>query len=207
MKKCIGLFIVLMLLGSFSACTPKDTIPPMFIQKATLTKDEKKIIKLLDLDTIADIYDFKVDDKLQSIHINTYELKDGKWEMLMSDSSQMVKDVSGRLALSFNKLPSEFQVSIQSEHHNGTNRYSTDATEDYNNMTRAVSSLNSPTEIVYGKEIPLVMQILTSQNVVSSYTLEHFYNPEVYEKHNYEHVYAITIMFSEKSLGELDRPQ
>lgn len=78
MKKCIGLFIVLMLLGSFSACTPKDTIPPMFIQKATLTKDEEKIIKLLDLDTIADIYDFKVDDKLQSIHINTYELKDGK---------------------------------------------------------------------------------------------------------------------------------
>lgn len=51
------------------------------------------------------------------------------------------------------------------------------------------------------------MQILTSQNVVSSYALEHFYKPEVYEKHNYEYVYAITIMFSEKSLGELDRPQ
>ena len=56
----------------------------------------------------------------------------------------------------------------------------------------------------YEEEIPLVVQIITSKNEVVSYQVDYFNSPEEYEKFEYEGVFAITVRFSQKTVGELD---
>ena len=48
-----------------------------------------------------------------------------------------------------------------------------------------------------------MIQVVTSKNGASMYDVEYFNKPQVYEKEQYDHVYAITIMFSEKTVGAL----
>ena len=61
-------------------------------------------------------------------------------------------------------------------------------------------SLSEKKEIVYEEEIPLAIQIATSKNEISSYVVDYFYQPEEYEKFDYEHVYAITVEFSQNTI-------
>ena len=53
-------------------------------------------------------------------------------------------------------------------------------------------------------EIPLAVQVITSNNQIMSYQVDYFHSPEEYEKLGYEGVFAITILFSQKTVGELD---
>lgn len=149
------------------------------------------------------IYDFKLDNNVRSVQVNTYELINGAWK-LVSGGGQAFSDDKGRLALGFENLAQGLRVALQSEHNSGSTQYSTEPTEDFTGMARATSILNDLTEITYEQEIPLVIQILTAQNSVSSYNVEYFFTPDEYEKHGYEHIYAITIRFSQKTVGELD---
>ena len=47
------------------------------------------------------------------------------------------------------------------------------------------------------------IQIITSKNEVHSYVVDYFFQPEEYEKYDYEYVYAITVLFSQKPVSEL----
>ena len=38
---------------------------------------------------------------------------------------------------------------------------------------------------------------------VHSYVVDYFFQPEEYEKYDYEYVYAITVLFSQKPVSEL----
>lgn len=49
-----------------------------------------------------------------------------------------------------------------------------------------------------------MVQVITSKNEIVSSILDDFYSPEEYEKLGYEGVFAITIRFSQKTVGELD---
>lgn len=51
-------------------------------------------------------------------------------------------------------------------------------------------------EIIYEKEISLVIQIMTSKDKIVSYDTDYFEHPEEYEKYDYEGVFAVTIRFS-----------
>ena len=48
----------------------------------------------------------------------------------------------------------------------------------------------------------MLIQIVTSKNEVRSYSTDYFFQPEEYEKYGYEHVYAVTVLFSQKPLHE-----
>jgi len=50
----------------------------------------------------------------------------------------------------------------------------------------------------------LAVQVITSNNQIMSYQVDYFHSPEEYEKLGYEGVFAITIRFSQKTVGELD---
>ena len=60
--------------------------------------------------------------------------------------------------------------------------------------------LEEKTEIVYEKEIPLVLQIVSSGGI-SAAPVDSFYNPEELISHGYDKVMAITILFSQKPLS------
>lgn len=205
---CIVTFIIFVL--SFAGCTPgQDGItasegPEMYVEKAQMTEEEQLIAGLLgSSDSNQLIYDFKVGENTNTMEINTYVLKDGNWSMV-SGGGQIFTDETGRLALSFENLAEGLRVAVQSEHNGGSNSYEAMSEEvDPTIMGMSTSILTEKTELVYDVEQPLVVQIATSKNEIRTYTVDHFFQPEVYEAENYEQVYAITLRFSEKTLNEL----
>lgn len=195
------MFVVSYLSGCSSVPTSKVSVSKVssrVVQPAVLTQDEENIRKLLHLDPQAYIFDFQVDKPLQSADISVYQLQNDKWELLMSDNNLFTQDLQGRFAFSFDPLNLEFQVSTQSKYFNGRSRFCVDTPKDFTPMAQCSTALTTPTEIVYEKEIPLVLHVLTSKNSIDAYTIEKFYTPEVYTQYNAEQVYAVTIMFHSK---------
>lgn len=70
-------------------------------------------------------------------------------------------------------------------------------------MSYTTSMLTESASMELDKETPLAIQIVTSKNDIISYGVQYFDMPREYAKHEYEHVYAITVMFSEKTVYEL----
>lgn len=194
----ITLFITLI----FSACSNAGETPKLYIDKAVLTKEEKDIAFLLGVGDNHHIYDFKADDGIQSIQVNTYELKNGEWNLL-TGSNNNFNDTQGRLALSFSNLIDGLQVASLGENERSLLKHSTEVKEELGNMSQTTSMLTGKTNIIYEKEIPLVIQIMTTKNSIRSCTVESFYTPEVYTQLEYEHVLAVSILFSQKNVNEL----
>lgn len=211
MKTMISLFCALMMVLCVSGCqteTEKKPTTQMYFQPAELTEEEKKMETLLKADSQG-IYEYQVGEEVQSKQIMIYELEDGKWSPITSSTTQQ-QDTEGRMALFYDKISQGITVSNASEHNSGSWSYSpgedeSSAEEDEESMSCTTSRLSEKTPIVYGKEIPLAIQILTSKNEVHSYVVEYFEKPEEYEKLDYEHVYAITITFSEKTVDDLSQ--
>lgn len=193
-----------MLMICLTSCGTRSDAPKMYIEKARLSEQEQNIATLLGADTEQLIYDFILDKNVKSLQINTYELIDGTWNLMAGGGGESFSDKQGRVALDFKNLAEGLRIALQSENTGGATTFSINQEEDVINLSRATSSLNELTEIIYEQEIPLVIQILTSQNGIATYNVESFFEPERYEKYNYEHVYAITIRFSQKDVGELD---
>lgn len=204
MKKVVMSMFVVILIITLIGCESLSKRTDMYIEAAQLSKQEKDILELLGTNNEQLIYDFKLDNDVKSLQINTYELINGTWK-ISSGSDHAFSDNKGRFVLKFENLAKGLRVAFQGEYKNGASEYSSETEEDFTGMSRATATLNNLTEITYEQEIPLAVQILTAQNIVSAYNVEAFFTPEKYEKNGYEHVYAITIRFSQKTLGELDR--
>lgn len=201
MKKLILLFTCTILLLSFCACTPKKPIDRLYIDKAKLTDEEKNIAQLLGNDADNTIYDFVVDDTVNSMQINTYKLNGANWEKISGGGKYAFRDTNGRVALTFETISEGYRIALQSKNENSAVESVIRPTNQYENLSRTTSFLCNETPIEYEKEIPLVIQILTNKNTVSSYNVDYFFKPEEYEKLGYEHVFAITVQFSQKELS------
>lgn len=206
MKKLIIIVLAIVGMISMVGCSDTEkTIDKMYIEPSQLTEEEEKIAALLGLNTQQQIYDFVLDETVQSIQVNTYRLIDGEWKLETGGGGQAFSDATGRIALSFERLDEGIRIAIQSEHSGGSTEYDSERNEDLNEIGGyATSILSEKTEFAYEEEIPLVVQIITSKNEVVSYQVDYFNSPEEYEKFEYEGVFAITVRFSQKTVGELD---
>ena len=206
MKKLIVLMLAMVGLLSMVGCSDiEKTAEKMYIEPAQLTEEEEKIAALLGLDTQQKIYDFVLDETVQSIQVNTYRLMDGEWKLETGGGGQAFSDATGRIALSFERLDEGIRIAIQSEHTGGSTKYDSERNDDLNEIGNYTTSiLSEKTEFAYEEEIPLAVQIITSKNEVVSYQVDYFNSPEEYEKFGYEGVFAITVRFSQKTVGELD---
>ncbi len=203
LKDCFGKLLLCVALSfSLSACAESD-LNQMYIEEAQLTKEEKNIAELLGLNQEYRLYDFFIDDTIKSMQINTYELIDGEWHIVTGGGGQALEDSKGRLALGFDNIADGLKIATQSKHNSGSTSYFKESRNDLTGMGWVTSTLTNKTEITYDQEIPLVIQIITSKNEVHSYTVDYFFQPEEYEKYDYEHVYAITVLFSQKTVNEL----
>lgn len=205
MKRITALVICLALIMIFVGCsrTEANNSKKMYVEPAQLNDDEKNIAKLLG-EGLEDqlIYDFVLDGTVQSMQVAVCELIDGQWDPI-SDGYLAFTDTEGRIALGFDKLCDGYRVATQSEKHSGSTKYGTITEEDTSVMSYATSILTEKAELVYGKEQPLAVQIMTTKNEIRSYSVEYFYAPNDYEQYGYEHVYAITIAFSQQTVGEM----
>ena len=198
MKKRAPLLLALALMLLLSACAGQG--PVMYIQPAQLTKAEQDMADLMGVNLDDHIFDFKVDDTVRKISVNAYELVDGQWELFYGGGGRPFTDSKGRLMVDFDDLEKGLRDAIQSENHNGSTKIETKTEIDTTGMHRATSMLSQKTQIVYDQEIPLAVQILTTKNEIRSYDTTYFFHPEDYEQYGHDHVYAVTVIFSQETL-------
>lgn len=206
MKRLIALFFVITAMICIVGCsdTP-EKVNKMYIEPAQLTEEEERIAALLGLNTKQRIFDFVLDETVQSIQVNTYRLIDGEWKLETGGGGQAFSDAKGRIALGFERLDDGIRIAIQSEHTGGSTEYKSERNEDLAEIGGfATSILSEKKEFNYEEEIPLAVQVITSKNEIVSYQVDYFNSPKEYEKLGYEGVFAITIRFSEKTVAELD---
>jgi len=206
MRRVIVIILAMIVMMSMAGCSDKlKSAEKMYIEPAQLTEEEEKIAALLGLNTKQRIFDFVLDESVQSIQVNTYRLIDGEWKLETGGGGQAFSDMDGRIALDFERLDEGVRIAIQSEHTGGSTEYESERNEDLNEIgSFATSVLSEKTDVVYEEEIPLAVQVITSSNQVMSYQVDYFNSPEEYEKLGYEGVFAITIRFSQKTVAELD---
>ena len=198
MKRFLALALILMMLFSLCACGRQDK---MYIEKAKLTKAEESIVRLLGAAHGSElIYDYKVDKNAKTMQINSYELVDGEWQMISGGGGLAMPDQEGRIALRFEKIGEDLRVAIQcGDDFSATEFRSAEALEE--NLSHMSASITDQAAIEYEKEIPLAVQIATTKTEIRSFGPEYYFNPEEYAQYGYEHVYAITVMFSTEELG------
>lgn len=201
MKKILALFALLALLAGCSA----EAAPAMYIQPAELDEKEEAVAKLLGADTDQHLFDVALDGTAKKVSVCTYELVDGAWELRSGGGGMALEedDTRARLAFGFDDLRGKFRQAIQFSNgdFSAVTHTPPEEPETEEGMGRTTSYLSDQTEIVYGQEIPLAIQINTTKNEVHSYNPEYFFQPEEYEKFGYEHVYALTVTFSQEPLS------
>lgn len=200
MKKVFALLTLLALLAGCSA----EAAPAMYIQPAELNEEEEAVAKLLGADTDQHLFDVVLDGTAKTVSVNTYVLEDGQWQLVTGGGGMALKEgeKKGRMAFGFEDLRGECREALQFGKDFTAVKYgSPDDLDDPEGMGRATALLSGRTEIVYEQEIPLAIQINTTKNEVRSYDTEYFFQPEEYEKYGYEHVYALTVTFSQEPLS------
>lgn len=203
----IAVICIPLMMMALTACKQTPEKPGMYIEKAELSSQEADLAKLLGVGENQNIFDFKLDDTVQTVQINAYQLNDGNWELIAGGGGRQFSDPGGRLALRFDKISEGMRAAIQSEHEDGATEYTTEQASATPGMSRTTSMLDDLTEIRYEEEIPLAVQVCTTKDTVYSYDVTYFFTPEEYEKYDYEEVYAITILFSQKTIRELELDQ
>lgn len=202
MKKIAALLALLALV--LSGCTA-EAAPEMYIEPAQLSEEEEAVAKLLGADTDQHLFDVVLDGTAKKMRTAIYELVDGEWQV--RSAGRMALDegtAKGRMAFGFDDLRGEYREAIQFESGDFSaikHGRAEELEERDSNLSRTIAYLSNRREIVYDREIPLVVQINTSKNEVSSYDPEYFFQPEEYEKFGYEHVYALTVTFSQEPLS------
>lgn len=197
MKKGIAFILILSFTLIVVACNKENEVV-MELTKAKLTEQEENLIELLAVDTHAKIFDYTVDDTVKWVWINSYKLdENGNWQ-LVSGGENRISAKSGRIALDFHIIGEGMRIALQDDNGIHATSYTSNESMDTSNMTMAISSVNETIEIEYEKEIPLVIQVVTSQNGITSYNVDYFFQPQEYLNLDYEDVYAVTVTFSQE---------
>ncbi len=203
MKKAFAMLLAVLTVCSLPGCAgekQQSTEPEMYIEPAKLNEDEKKMTQLLGGMEGQSVFDFSVDDKVQSLIITTWKLENGQWVEYMLDS-QRLDESSGRIALSFENLTAGCRISVQTQSGFSANTRHGEADEELEGMGCTTAYLPQRKEIEYGEDIALVIQTFTDKNEVISYDPDYFEHPEEYEKLGYEGVFAVTACFSQEPLS------
>lgn len=207
-KRYCALFLAALLALALGGCRAAPTGGgSKTIAPVELTKEETALAQLLNVNMDGyRIFDYQVgkagDGGVKSVQITLYELKNGEWAPV-SQNRRALSDPDGRIALGFSKIPEGVELTLQSETMLGTSTLETAPGDNASSMTYATSVLTGSAPIELDKETPLVVQIATTKSEISSYDVKYFEMPREYAKHGYEHVYAITVLFSEKTVYEL----
>lgn len=209
-KRYISLLLAAALALSLAGCgmmdkgKKKDGSGDMAIQPAQLSEEETALTELLSLEMKSyRIFDFQVSGA-KSVKISAYELVDGEWSSVTTGLGDFAPEGPGRIALMFGKMNEGVSVRYQGGHGGGGAQFAMPG-GDSTGLFYATSVLTDVTTVELEKEIPLAIQIATSQSEIDSYYVNFFEMPRELAKHGYEHVYAITVAFSEKTPAQLDQ--
>lgn len=211
-KRAAALLLAALMALGLSGCgagkdKDKEKNAGMTIQPAQLSEEEAALTELLAVEMgNYRMFDFQLGDDsgVQSMCLTACELVDGDWSTIAQDRGAFTAS-EGRIALTFGKMTDGVKTAVQSASGTGTNEYTPIPADDVSGMTFATSKLSGPVSIEFDQEIPLVLQVATSKSEFTTYDVAYFGMPRELAKHGYEHIYAITVTFSQKPLSELSQ--
>ncbi|MBD5098188.1 MAG: hypothetical protein HDT35_01300 [Clostridiales bacterium] len=203
-KQYISLLLAALMALTLTACgaaLKKDKNTGMSIAPVQLSEEEAALAELLALD-LENYHILAFQAKgAKTLQFNTYELVDGEWNRIQGGGGAELSAESGRIALTFGKMTDGVRLAFQTEGQLMSSSIQPEPGDDVSAMTFATSMLGESEAITLEEEIPLAVQIVTSKNEIHSYDVSYFGMPREYAKYGYEHVYAITVMFSAQELG------
>lgn len=211
-KRYAALFLAAALALSLAGCginedKSKDKDGDMTIQPAQLTEEETALLDLLAINTENyRIFDFRLKENsgVQSMRLAVYELREGEWASV-SQADRAFTDSEGRIAFTVGRVTDGVTTAVQSASGSGSNTYTPIPGDDVSGMAFATSKLSGATAIELDQEIPLMLQVATAKSEFTTYEVDYFGMPRELAKHGYEHVYAVTVTFSEKTPAQLDQ--
>ncbi len=205
MKQILKAATLAICLLAFISCTQNED-PALYIEKYELTSNEETLLNFIGTEEVPYITEFELDENVKAYQINTYQIIDGEWSLITGGGGNAFTDTNGKLGLTFTDIGMGIRQAVQSENNSGSSSYKFELNEYDEDLSATTSYLTDRTIVEYEKEIPLVIQIHTSKNTIQSYSPDYgFLEPEKYEELGYERVYAITVMFSEKSVADLSQ--
>lgn len=203
-KRYLSLLLAVLMgltLAGCGAALKKDKKAAMTIAPTQLTEEETALTELLGLEMKSyRLFDFQVSGA-KSAKISAYELVDNEWSLVTAGLGDFTPDGPGRIALTFGKMNEGVSVRYQGASGGGGAQFAMPGGES-DGLFYATSVLTDLTPVELDKEIPLAIQIATSQSEIDSYYVNYFEMPRELAKHNYEHVYAITVTFRTSSVSD-----
>lgn len=169
---------------------------PFFQQKPAMYMEPAEAQPLHQA-SFSQTYDFRTDDTLKSVVMEVWELQDGQWTDL--GGGRIAASLQeGQFALAFNDLPKGITYSVEGASYTYTvNKdfaagFASDA--DSRLYTTMLTQLK---EITYETPIPVAMQIYTTSQNPEYIGVDFFHQPEKLVSEGHDHVYAVTLAFSQ----------
>lgn len=196
--------VIIAALFSVTACSlVKQGADRLYVERDSLTEKEAALLKFVGPEEEVQIFQFSLDDHVKSMQINIYELRDGKWHLLAGGGGSQLNNTKGRIALTFDDIGTKVRYAVEgmkSSVHRRTDGADHEPGGGFKNY------LSGKKFIEYDVEIPLAVQVLTGEGTFSEFKLDKvFAEPENYTSDEFKRVYAITCMFSTKTVGELSK--
>ena len=145
-------------------------------------------------------YDFRMDDGLKSVVMEIWELKDGQWTDF-GGGRIGASLLEGQFALSFDLLPKAVTYSVSGASYTYTvnKDFVADAAPAADNRLYT-AMLTQLQEISYETPIPMAIQMVTAKQDPQFIGVDFFHQPEKLASEGHDHVYAVTLTFSQTSM-------
>ena len=210
MKKWSVAALALCMAASLMACgAPSQKVVNPQICAGELTEQEENLVKLYGVEHTGKLFDYQVGEEIKSLQLEVWEWADGAWMPVSGGVSGYALEAGeGRLLIAFDRLHDgkEKRVALQTESGTSASAWypvSTPPTEEAETTEAGFIRLSDPTEILCDRPVALWIEYGPSAGNSFSMSLSHFEHPERIEAGAYDYVYAVTVTFSEKTLGEL----
>lgn len=221
----IGMAVVV---GMTGGCADKNFSgnKAMVLAPADLSPQEEDLVRLLNMSGKAHIFQFTLADSQSQTVMRVYQLDgQGQWELMSEAMAQMNRE-SGRIAVCADELPGRFWASaygdeggdgfsiensdtpadIGTKENNGgiaaSFKESGSLSESDRPAARTAAFLQNSKEIIYGQEIPVVMQMLQwiddsgAAAVAVSPGIEDYFSPKELPLDGSVKYYAVTVEFT-----------
>lgn len=191
---------VLLLTGCADQSPPAAANPDRYIQSAQLTPQEELIRLLSSQGRTASLYDFQLGSCDPSLTVNVYMLEDNQWVLYTGGSSFHLpaQNGSGRFALNYGPL-TEGIVTTMVDERGGVMSLRQAPAEilcDVSGLTVSTTALSGLAEVQPDEEIPLLMQLITSQLLEDTPETAFSLQPDEMAALGHEYVFLVTASFS-----------
>lgn len=186
----ISIFLIFILIGC-------NNINDCKLKSSNLTQKELNLLKLIGEENQCKIYDYILNNRVKSVHLNFKTLNSkGEWNENGGVSSA-ISSKKGRIAISSLMDNGNLQISV--ENTDGVAKFKSNAEvyDNEKNMARAMA-WNEECDLVCGKEIPLAIQTISNTSEIGV-CMDDFY--DTYKLKSYDIVNAVTVMFSEDNIN------